>query len=275
VWDGHDYVPYVWEDWLQEPHNQIFVLENSNQVVGFFCLMAFLDQTTPSTWIKGVRVAQEFRKLGLGRLILERAIAQSRAANFKLVRYATDDDNTPMHLLAERLGFRYIGLYSYLAAPALHGPLDSSILAKCRPVQMSELAAAWDFIQTCPSWTKGEGLCSVAWNWRNLELPLLQTQLEQNLVFGCFEEAKLTALAVIHQDKYDGTFFASWLDGTPSATLELSLFLQAQATVLAKVSNRYDKVLTMLLLQDEQRDQDLQHLNFEYGRGERIYELAL
>lgn len=277
VWEGHDYIPYVWEEWLQTPGYQVWVFESKGQLAGFYCLIPFIGEQHRqhrASWIKGVRVALEFRRKGIARLILEHAIKISTEQHFEVVRYATDHDNTPMHILADRLGFRYVGLFSYLAAPPLTE--SSEAFANCRPMRLDELQTAWDFIQRCPTWEKGEGLYAVVWNWRDLELPLLKTQIERNLVFGCFEKNELTALAIAHYNSGDEEVSVGWLDGSLPAVENLSRYLQQKATELTNLTDPEKKVLMMLALKDEKRDELLQKkYNFDFDAGERVYELKL
>lgn len=63
IWDGHDYIPDVWDDWLADPSGRMFVAEYAGKAVG----LVRLTLLAPGQWwLEGLRVdpAHQDRKIG-------------------------------------------------------------------------------------------------------------------------------------------------------------------------------------------------------------------
>ena len=66
IWNGHDYLPGIWDDWLAEKEGRLIVATVKGRTVG----VAHASLQTPDVaWLEGVRVHEQYRGLGIaGRL---------------------------------------------------------------------------------------------------------------------------------------------------------------------------------------------------------------
>ncbi len=192
VWGGEDYIHYVWAEWVADPENLTFVLELDGQVAGLYCLrLGFAGPN--SGWLQGVRVGTAFKRRGLAGFIFEQAIATSRAQGLAFVRYSTAQDNTPMHLLAERYGFRLVSnflKYDYDSSrPVASGE-------SVRAVLPSELEKAYELITSSAEYKASEGFYCADWHWRPLTREILNDHIEKGEVFSLKEPLEALAIAV-------------------------------------------------------------------------------
>ncbi len=277
VWDGHDYIPSVWQDWLNNPLNLVFVLELDGQLAALYCLKLQMSETDKAGWWQGVRVATRHKRHGLAGRLLEHVIAESRAHGLTSLRYATAVPNAPMHRLAQKHNFRCISPYSFALAPRLEGNYVEETAFQSKALQASDFEAAWAFIQTSSDWEKGEGIHCDAWVWTKLEAELLRQWLEKGWVYGCFKSDKLAALALTrHENEPDNSWlFVTWLDGTLAAIGVLIRYLWAEAT--AKAAEKQQNVLDIMTIQEDERDELFHSLGFVFEPGEqmRLYEFRL
>jgi len=100
IWDGHDYVPRVFDDWVSDSGSAFQAIELDGTVVG---LQRMRPYATGLLWYEGLRVASSHRRQGLARHMLQSAIAEAREQNFREVRLATG--NPAAAKLFEEVGF--------------------------------------------------------------------------------------------------------------------------------------------------------------------------
>ena len=72
VWEGRDYVPRVFDDWVADAAAAFQALEVDGQVVGVHRLRPYGPGLV---WYEGLRIASTHRRRGLARAMLQSAIA--------------------------------------------------------------------------------------------------------------------------------------------------------------------------------------------------------
>jgi GNAT superfamily N-acetyltransferase len=103
VWEGRDYVPRVFDDWVADASAAFQALEVDGEVVGVHRIRPYGPGLI---WYEGLRIASTYRRRGLGRAMLESAIAEAREQGFKEMRLATQ--NEPAGALFESAGFQRV-----------------------------------------------------------------------------------------------------------------------------------------------------------------------
>jgi GNAT superfamily N-acetyltransferase len=86
VWDGHDYISRVFDDWVGDPGAWFQAAELEGELVGVQRLRPISAEIV---WYEGLRVASTHRRQGLARAMLTAAAAQARGLGFKELRLAT------------------------------------------------------------------------------------------------------------------------------------------------------------------------------------------
>lgn len=100
IWDGHDYVPRVFDDWVSDAGAAFQAIELDGVVVG---LQRLRPYSSGLVWYEGLRVASTHRRQGLARTMLQSAITEAREQSFREMRLATG--NPAAAGLFEELGF--------------------------------------------------------------------------------------------------------------------------------------------------------------------------
>jgi GNAT superfamily N-acetyltransferase len=86
VFDGHDYVARVFDDWVADAGAAFQAAEVDGVVVGVQRLRPYAPGLV---WFEGLRVASTHRRQGLARAMLKSAIAEAREQGFREMRLAT------------------------------------------------------------------------------------------------------------------------------------------------------------------------------------------
>jgi GNAT superfamily N-acetyltransferase len=100
IWNGHDYIPRVFDDWVSEAGATFQAGEVDGVVVGLQRLRPYASRLI---WYEGLRVASTHRRQGLAKAMLGSAIAEAREQGFREMRLATG--NPTAVRLFESAGF--------------------------------------------------------------------------------------------------------------------------------------------------------------------------
>jgi GNAT superfamily N-acetyltransferase len=122
IWDGHDYVPDVMEDWLHDPWGIFAVAEYDGRAIACSKITRL---TEGQWWLEGFRVDPKYQGLKVGSL-LHRYVDQWWLEHADgALRLMTSSKNKSVHHLSESTGFiRLFEVRGYRAEP-----LDGSMRA--------------------------------------------------------------------------------------------------------------------------------------------------
>ncbi len=153
IWEGHDYIPYVWDDWFMDPHGYLVVAEYSGHAVG----MGKITRVSRGQWwLEGLRVDPKYQGLKIGPRIHEYLQDWWQAYGGGAIRLMTSWERVEVHHLCERFGWTKVGEVRAHYAPPLPGAPQA-----LQPVQESELDAALRFAQAHMDYA--HGLADLDW----------------------------------------------------------------------------------------------------------------
>src|SRR6266404_1662987 len=147
IWGGQDRIPDVFDAWVTHRSGPFFVAESAGRVVG----MGKLTVVSPTeAWLEGGRVAPRWRRKGIATALIAHRIAYARERGFRVLRFSTASDNTPIHRAARQFGFTRIATLSRYEAPVIKGPLPvrgmraqaSAVLRRVAP--FVQLGHGWE-----------------------------------------------------------------------------------------------------------------------------------
>jgi hypothetical protein len=109
IWDGHDYIPLVWADWLADPHGLLAVAECGGKVVGTGKLTRLSDQ---DWWLEGLRVHMKYQGKGIASHMNDYLLEVWLRSGGGTVRLATSSTPPAGASPSERRGFSKIAEFS-------------------------------------------------------------------------------------------------------------------------------------------------------------------
>ncbi len=139
VWEGHDYLPRVFDDWLSDAGAAFQAAEVEGVVVGVQRLRPF---AAGLVWYEGLRVASTHRRQGLARAMLTSAIADAREQGFREMRLGTANPDAVR--LFESMGFRRLVDARWWRGPRVEGGEPA------RMPDPREAQKAWPAIEKSP-----------------------------------------------------------------------------------------------------------------------------
>jgi GNAT superfamily N-acetyltransferase len=102
IWDGEDYVPAVWEDWLNDPNGLLAVAETNGHAIG--CSKVSL-LSRGQWWLEGFRVDPAYQGLKVGSVLHSYVTDWWLAHGDGTLRLMTDAGNFAVHHLCQKTGY--------------------------------------------------------------------------------------------------------------------------------------------------------------------------
>ena len=102
IWDGDDYVPDVWEDWLNDPNGLLAVAESNGHAVG--CSKITLV-SKGQWWLEGFRVDPNYQGLKVGSRLHGYVTDWWTENGDGTLRLMTDAGNFAVHHLCVKTGY--------------------------------------------------------------------------------------------------------------------------------------------------------------------------
>jgi len=106
IWEGDDYVPSIFENWINDEKGEFTGIWLNNRLVGFGKL-TFLTST--DVWLEGLRKDLRLEQKGVGSALTKYYLERlKQESNLTSIRFATYFENYAAIKLSERLGFELI-----------------------------------------------------------------------------------------------------------------------------------------------------------------------
>ena len=147
TWEGHDYLPQVFDSWLKDGH--FYVAEEDGRVVGTAKLTLL---PCGVGWMEGLRVHPSYRGRGLARKLHELFISigkeMSARGELKSLMYATYVRNEASIHLGESTGFRVVKRFYHLFKEPERVEVElREVEPKLPDVEL--VPVGWKFIKKC------------------------------------------------------------------------------------------------------------------------------
>lgn len=216
-WGGEDYVPSVFGRWVTHRSGPFYVATVRDRVVGIGKLTRLSDT---AAWLEGGRVAPRWRRRGIETALVARRIDQATAMGFKIVRFSTASENTPIHRMARRFGFRRAQRFVRYEAAAASGAVPRRAMTR-------ELAPLWRLTSARggPRWLQLGG----GWLWRELEREDVARAVRARRVVAFGPVGRPTAFAVLGLGHGGRSLHVRLLGGSDAAARALLRMLPAEA----------------------------------------------
>ena len=162
IWEGGDYIPHVWQDWLADPDGLLGVAEMGGRVVGIFKLTKFQEQ---EWYMEGLRVHPDVQGRGVAAHIHNFVMDTWHRMGSGVIRLVTGSYNEKVHQMCTRSGFTRIGEFIPQRAPSL--PEDTHAFAA---LSMEDAPRAMQIVLASPAHALSWGLINLGWVYADPQL---------------------------------------------------------------------------------------------------------
>ncbi len=211
IWEGHDYIPQVWDQWLADSQGVLTVAELERMVVG---LGKLTDLGEKEWWLEGVRVHPSYQGQKISSRIFEYLLNEWRRREGSVIRLATSSERVQIHHLCNRTGFKRVAALNVMSAP----PLPEGEAA-FEPMTAADAEAAVELAGGDENAWGAPGLMNTGWQWSRLSVARVGEFIRRERAWWW---GGRTAALLLYEDDYDGKPVAEvaamiaphdWIDG--------------------------------------------------------------
>jgi GNAT superfamily N-acetyltransferase len=225
IWDGRDYIKYVWDEWLADPEGLLAVAEYGGRCVG----LGKISRSAPGQWwLQGLRVDPKFQGLKIGSHIHQYIDEWWLEHGDGAVRLMTSSRRAKVHHLSEKFGYsRVLEVKEFEA-----GSLQETCIS-FQPVREEEIPAVLEGTLESPLLALGHGLFDRGWDMIQPNGDILADIQQQGLAFWWRDREGL--LLAWDDDNEEGKVLGI---GLPACKLEVLPELLLDARRLAAKQGR-------------------------------------
>lgn len=209
TWDGWDYIPQFFDDWVRKPG--FYVAELGKRIVA---LGRYTELSPGEFWLEGLRVDPECRHQGIGWQISHFVLKEVLRLHPVSIRLATGRRNRHSRRIIHRMGFRlYTTFWGY------EGKVPRTVADP--EVFVPDPETAFSYIQGSAEYRATRQLMPHTWQFRKITHELIRELVQQGCVFGYRSEQVLEGLMILQPDRYGRhTIEISFVDGTRAAVIQ-------------------------------------------------------
>lgn len=209
IWDGQDYVPELFGEWVADERGQFTVAYDGEELVAFNKLT---ELSAGEWWLEGLRVHARYRGRGLARLLHNYACELADQRGKGMLRFATSSANVPVQKIAIDSGFRMVSRHLVASLKLNHeaGTAATGALPFL-PLTAAELPQLEAQIQYSDAYRSCGGLLEDEWVWLQVRPLLVELQQAERLYWWCGPAGKIRGLLIVNNVK-DNTLWLNFVD---------------------------------------------------------------
>ena len=223
TWDWGDYVPRVWNRWLEEKDGRILVATINNVPVG----ISHVKVLKPGeAWLEAARTDPNYRRKGVATAITKECFKFALQKDVKLVRLATNSDNTAALRALRKLGFKLVSEFVKMTCKKMEA--DKS--EKTKWAKVRDEKEIWEFLRKSKCYAKTAGSFTILYVWASLQKEDLKKFLAERKAIICKDQNAVSGLMLIDdgvsREWSENSVQTCYVDGTQEAVLDMIRFLK-------------------------------------------------
>ncbi|MCD4690730.1 GNAT family N-acetyltransferase, partial [bacterium] len=206
IWGGLDYLPLVWDRWLEDPNGGLLTVELDGEPVG----VSKVTLLSPGeVWLEGLRLHPKLHGRGLTKQINRVSFRKAMEHNPKSIRYATGVGNAASRHLGEFRGFWLVASTHWIWGRAIRGEnLDGRIAST------EELDAVLEYIGGTDCYRDAGGLLAVDWKFLELKRERVRDLIGAGRVLILPRRGKIRAAAIYSTGSIDDNICLGFINGS-------------------------------------------------------------
>jgi GNAT superfamily N-acetyltransferase len=160
IWEGEDYVPHTWDDWMADPEGVLAVAEFKARVVGLGKLSKLSEF---DWWLEGLRVHPEYEGKGIASRLNDYLLKHWQQRGSGAVRLATISKREPVMYMVKKRGFKLIGEYTTYQTQLSQSRNPTSQSAKFHLVESTEIGDVLTWLITPDNVHLDFGVMDLGW----------------------------------------------------------------------------------------------------------------
>jgi ribosomal protein S18 acetylase RimI-like enzyme len=229
TWEWGDYIEYVWDDWLHNPHGSLIVAIADGKPVGIEHLQ-MLNAT--DAWLEGIRVDPAYRRQGIAKALSDAILLEAMNRGATQARLLTESTNIASITLVEHNFWRRVAEFTpYHAEPLTE--LSRRDIGSDLP-QLATQADLEDiilYLNTSNIFPLSGGLYYESFTAYTISSDLIAAKIDAGELYLLRRWDRLDGLAFAEprQERQGSTLSIGYIDGTTESISLLAYALRKQA----------------------------------------------
>jgi len=215
IWEGYDYIPSVFDEWLNDSQGFFACAELDGSVAGFGRCLKVNDEYF---WLEGLRTDPKLQGHGVGKALTDCFIEYGAKENCKTLALSTYIDNKASIHIIEKSGFKVVANFVYFETRRRK-------IIERKPVKGVEnisINSAMDFIVNSKFIRLSKGYFPYGWQFVNVKYGLEAILNKAGFVYGIRKDNKITGLVCgAELIKGFGNLSVFFIDGESEAVSKL------------------------------------------------------
>ena len=217
VWNGHDYIPAVWDSWVREDPALGFLI--AGEIDGKVVALQHTNlQPGSVAWMEGIRVHPDYRQHGIAKALLRRALDMARELGYIRSRLSTAQVNQASSAIALGNDFQEVAQFSLYSAPAERTAAFNEALPQ--PTEADLQAIREEF---------GDTATLIADGWTAYDVPGQRSVGEYDLAAIHSNSTGIEGVALARPEPERDRIALAYVDGTEEAIRDLGLRMRNHA----------------------------------------------
>lgn len=242
IWEGEDYVPYVWHEWLQDPNGMLAVAECEGLIVG---LGKLTKLSASDWWMEGLRVHPDHEGRGIASRLNNYLFNYWLRMGSGYLRLATSSSREPIIHLSNQKGFRQVGEFTTYKASTGKTDVEHESIPSFKPLVAGEMEEAVELLCDLTQGWLPYGLMDLGWQWAPPSALHLEQYVKDDQAWWWRERQGL--LIMVH--KSDDTHNVARIRMLACSDVDLVAFLEDARSMAGKAG--YDQVTWLAPLQPD------------------------
>ncbi len=192
LWQGHDYLPQVWDEWLRDKKGLLLVATTGRARVG---VAHAYFQTPDVVWLEGVRVHADYRGLGIAGKLNNALVKWAVAKGAKVARLATGSSNRASRRNVAKVGFSVLQVFQRF---------DSSRRVRKKPTSVARQKGPdrelWEWLLSRPEFFDNRAMYSDGWTWYPLSIRSFKRLLRGRQVLVSYSNRAVSSICTFSKD---------------------------------------------------------------------------
>ena len=217
IWEGHDYIPDVFDEWVEDG--------------GFYCgkldgkiiaVDKLTEQGNGVIWLEGLRVHPDYQSKGYATKMVNGLMDILEELDYSALRFLTTAGKEPVKKMAGDHGFDIKQVYKYLLIDEERlERFDKISLSGIEKASQSKLDRIMDFILSSEEYDDNNGQYMAHWTTYDITEELIEDEIGRGNCYLIRDEEKIDSVIFFYYYEAYDTLSIAYVGGNEDGIIKL------------------------------------------------------
>lgn len=222
IWDGRDYVPLIFDRWVEEGGFYKGVLNGKIIAIDKY---TWLEDGV--IWLEGLRIHPDYQGMGYGREMLYKFSEIVEELDYEKLKFMTAGTNNKIKHLAEEKGFSLVQSYYflYMEKDEIEEMVDNDYVRKSDEISEVESAEdVWDLVESSEEFRFNKEQYLANWTAHEMDFELVKDKVGRGVCYTMERNGRVLGVIFFHFDEYRNILSIPFIAGDEESLSSLMRF---------------------------------------------------